>query len=220
VKVGRFGPYVQLGAAQEDEKPRMKSLLPGMTPDTLTLEDAVRLLSLPRSLGTDEETKKEVFADFGRFGPYVKRGDDSRSLAKTDDVFGVTLERALELLRQEKKGGWRSRGPSVIREVGAHPDSKAAIQLLSGRYGPYVTDGTTNASLARGGDPDKLTLEEALGLLRARAAAGPAKRSFQKTPRAARRPTATAAGAVKTRAAGAVKTRAAAKGGRKTARGK
>ena len=182
-KVGRFGPYVQLG--ENDQKPKMKSLLPGMKVDDLTLEDALRLLSLPRSLGTDPETSEEVFADYGRFGPYVKQASDSRSLGAANDVFTVTLEEALVLFKQEKKASWRSRGPKVLREMGEHPESKVPIKLLSGRYGPYVTDGTTNASLARGASPDDLTLEQAVALIRAREAAGPSKKRPKKTKKKA-----------------------------------
>ncbi|MBI4607351.1 MAG: type I DNA topoisomerase [Planctomycetes bacterium] len=172
-KLGRFGPYVQLG--ENEDEPRMKSLLPGMTPEGLTLEEALRLLSLPRSLGVDPETSEEVFADFGRFGPYVKRGSESRSLPRTDDVFSVSLERAVEVLKTEKKG-WRSRAPAVLRELGVHPGSGAPIKLLDGRYGPYVTDGTTNANVPRGSSPESLTLDRALELLRARAEDGPRPR--------------------------------------------
>jgi len=177
-KVGRFGPYVQLG--ENDQEPKMKSLLPGMKLEEVTLEEALRLLSLPRSLGNDPESGEEVFADFGRFGPYVKRASETRSLGEADHVFQVTLERALAIFKEEKKAGWRSRGPKVLREMGEHPASKVPIKLLSGRYGPYVTDGNTNASLGRGANPDDLTLEQAVELIRAREAAGPSKRRPKK----------------------------------------
>jgi len=178
VKVGRFGPYVQLGeAAGNGEKPRMKSLLPGMDPETVGLEDALKLLALPRSLGVDPETGVEVFADFGRYGPYVKRGDDTRSLPKDANIFDVTLERAIQSLKEEKKGpSWRSRGPTVLRELGVSTVTGAPVKLLAGRYGPYVTDGTTNASIPRDAKPEEVTLEQAIELLRARAAAGPPKK--------------------------------------------
>ncbi|HVR75276.1 MAG TPA: type I DNA topoisomerase [Planctomycetota bacterium] len=188
LKTGRFGPYVQLGENGSDEKPKMKSLLPGMTVEDVTLEDALRVLALPRTLGTDPGTGEEVLADFGRFGPYVRCGKESRSIPKTEAVFDVTLERALELLKEEKKGGWRSRGPTVLKELGASPDTKETIKLLSGRYGPYVTDGTTNASLPRDADPEKITPEEAVSLLRARALAGPpAKSKFKKGAKSAKK---------------------------------
>jgi DNA topoisomerase-1 len=179
---GRFGPYVQLGESAEE--PKMKSLLPGMKIEELTVEAALRLLSLPRSLGKEPATGEEVFVDYGRFGPYIKRGTDSRSLPKDEDIFAVTLERAIEIFKQEKPKSWRSRGPTVLRELGPHPVSKAPIKLLSGRYGPYVSDGTTNASLPRGSNPDDLTLEQAVELIQARAGAGkPVQRKKKKKRR-------------------------------------
>ncbi|MCZ6793889.1 MAG: type I DNA topoisomerase [Planctomycetota bacterium] len=181
VKVGRYGPYVQLGDNSGGEKPKMKSLLSGMEPEEVTLEAALKLLSLPRSLGVDPETDEEVFADFGRYGPYVKRGSDSRSLTEDDDVFEVPLARAQALFREERKGGWRARlRAKVLRELGEHPDSKQTIQLLSGRYGPYVTDGEINASLPRGEDPQEMTLERAVDLLREKAASGDGRRRGRK----------------------------------------
>ncbi|MBN1442157.1 MAG: type I DNA topoisomerase, partial [Planctomycetes bacterium] len=175
VKIGRFGPYVQLGENGSSGKPKMKSLLPGMKPEDVTLEEALRLLSLPRRVGADPDSGEDVIADFGRYGPYVKRGSESRSLAAGDDVFAIDLPRALELLRQEKTGGWRGRfQPRVLKELGARPDSGAPVQLLSGRYGPYVSDGETRASLPRGQDPDRVSMEDALELLEKKKAAGPA----------------------------------------------
>ncbi|MBW3613596.1 MAG: hypothetical protein KY392_07035 [Chloroflexi bacterium] len=175
---GRFGPYVQLGASPEkgsSEKPRRASLTRDDDPATLTRERALQLLSLPRTVGRDPESGEEVVANFGRFGPYVKRGDEFRSLDADARVFEVTLDEALELFRQEKptrRGATRT----VLRELGGHPESGVAVRLLEGRYGPYVTDGTTNASLPKDQGPDELTLEGAVELLRAREAAGPAKR--------------------------------------------
>jgi len=186
LKAGRFGPYVQLGDAPEpapkekgkrakkadaDARPKMKSLLPGQTPETLTLDQALRLLSLPRAVGTDPANGEPIVADLGRFGPYVRRGEEYRSLPTPESVFAVTQEEALALLAQPKR--FRRGQPAPIREVGKHPESGAAIQLMSGRFGPYVTDGEINASLQRGTDPAQLTLQDALALLEARRAAGP-----------------------------------------------
>jgi DNA topoisomerase-1 len=179
LKAGRFGPYVQLG--ENDEEPKMKSLLPGWVPEEVTLDAALRLLRLPREVGLDPATQEPVLADFGRYGPYLRRGSDTRSLEDADQIFAIGLDRALEILAQEKKSSFR-RGPKVLRELGAAPAGEP-VKLLEGRYGPYVTDGTTNASLAKGADPAALTLEEALELLRARAAAGP--RSKKKTAKKA-----------------------------------
>jgi DNA topoisomerase-1 len=178
VMSGRFGPYVQLGETPErgsSEKPRRASLTRDDTPGSITLDRAIELLSLPRLVGHDPEHGEDIVANFGRFGPYVKRGSDFRSLAADDEVFTVTLEQATELFRQEKptrRGATRT----VLRELGVHPQSGDAIRLLEGRYGPYVTDGTTNASLPKDLTTDDLTLERAVELLREREGAKPAKR--------------------------------------------
>ena len=175
---GRFGPYVQLGeqpAKGSTEKPRRASLTRGDDPSTITVERALELLALPRSLGPDPSSGEEIVANFGRFGPYVKRGDEFRSLADDDQVFAVTLDEALELFRQEKPT--RRRGsPRVLRELGTHPTSGATIQLLDGRYGPYVTDGTTNASLPKDVGSETVTLESAVLLLQEREGAGKGRR--------------------------------------------
>ena len=175
---GRFGPYVQLGETPEKDsgvKPRRASLTRDDTEASLTRERALELLSLPRLVGRDPEAGEEIVANFGKFGPYVKRGSEFRSLASDADVFGVTLDEAIELFKQEKptrRGATRT----VLRELGPHPDTGSAVRLLEGRYGPYVTDGTTNASLPKDAVADSVTLEGAIELLRAREAAGPAKR--------------------------------------------
>jgi DNA topoisomerase-1 len=174
---GRFGPYVQLGETPErgsTEKPRRASLTRDDDPATITLDRALQLLALPRPVGRDPESGEEIVANFGRFGPYVKRGDEFRSLTSDAQVFEVTLDEALELFRQEKpsrRGGSRK----VLRDLGAHPGSGSSVQLIEGRYGPYVTDGTTNASLPKDASADDLTLDGAIDLLRAREGAGPAR---------------------------------------------
>jgi DNA topoisomerase-1 len=175
---GRYGPYVQLGETPEKaskEKPRRASLTAEDSEATITLDRALELLSLPRSVGRDPASGEEIVANFGRFGPYVKRGADFRSLAADADVFSVTLDEALELFLQEKRSR-RTAGRKVLRDLGPHPDSGAAIQLLEGRYGPYVTDGTTNASLPKDMGNDAVTLEAAVGLLREREGTKPAGR--------------------------------------------
>ncbi len=169
---GRFGPYVQLGESPEKgstDKPRRSSLTKDDSPATMTIERAIELLSLPRLVGSDPATGEEILANFGRYGPYVKRGSDFRSLTSDAQVFDVTLTEALDLLSQEKPT--RRRGAAkVIRELGPHPTSGANLQLLEGRYGPYVTDGATNASLPKDMVTDELTLERAIDLLREREA--------------------------------------------------
>jgi DNA topoisomerase-1 len=187
VKVGRFGPYFQLGEATEGgkkkaAKPKMASLLPGMTPETATLDEALATLAMPREVGTAktaEGTDEPVLAANGRFGPYLKWGKETRSLPAGRSPLEVTLPEALALFAQPKTGGRGrpGRAPAKARrELGEHPQSKAAIKLLDGRYGPYVTDGTTNASLGKDENPDELTLARAVELLAERAAKGPAKK--------------------------------------------
>jgi DNA topoisomerase-1 len=160
---------VQLGETPEKgstEKPRRASLTKDDREDTITLARAVELLSLPRRVGLDPESGEEITANFGRFGPYVKRGSDFRSLASDAAVFEVGLDEAVELFRQEKPS--RRGGRKVLRELGSHPESGAGVQLLEGRYGPYVTDGTTNASLPKDANADEFPLERALELLKER----------------------------------------------------
>jgi DNA topoisomerase-1 len=181
---GRFGPYVQLGETPDKPakgskaaKPKRASLPKGVAEAEADLALALQLLSLPRPLGTHPADGGEVIAGAGRFGPYVKHGDEFRSLEATDDVYAVSLERALELLAQPKRSRRRqSAAPSVLRELGARADTGAAVRLLDGRYGPYVTDGKTNASLPKGADPAALGLREAVEMIDARAAAGPKKK--------------------------------------------
>jgi len=172
---GRFGAYVQLGETPDKgskEKPKRSSLTNGLTESTVTLEEAIKLLELPRELGTHPESNQPVLAGLGRFGPYVRHGDDYRSLVAEDDLFTVTLERALALLAEPKKSGRRQQAKRVIRQIEA-TDGGAALQVLEGRYGPYVTDGETNASIPRGTDPATISLADARGLIEARQNAAP-----------------------------------------------
>jgi DNA topoisomerase I len=180
---GRFGPYVQLGETPErgsTEKPRRASLTRDDDPAAITVERAVQLLALPRLVGRDPDSGEDIVANFGRYGPYVKRGDDFRSLPGDAEVFTVTLDEAVELFRQEKPSR-RGASRRVLRELGAHPDSGEAVRLLEGRYGPYVTDGTTNASLPKELASDAVTLDAAVGLLRAREGAKPRGRGRRST---------------------------------------
>ncbi len=192
VIVGRFGAFVQLGETPEKgskEKPRRASLMPGMSEKTVTLEQAQQLLSLPRELGAHPETGQPIIAGQGRFGPYVKHGDEFRSLDETDDVFTIDLARALELLAAPKKSRRRQAGArTVLRALGNHPQSGAAVNVLSGRYGPYVTDGATNASLPKSQDPEQLSMEQAVELLAARAGL-PKKAGRRGAPAGARKGT-------------------------------
>jgi len=204
---GRFGPYVQLGEAEEGSKvkPKRASLPKGMNPTDATLEFALKLLALPRTLGTHPETGKEIQANVGRFGPYVVHDGDFRSLTKQDDVYTVELPRALELLSQPKGGRGQRAAVEPLRTLGAHPRDGAPVLLFEGRYGPYVKHGDVNASLPKGTGPEEATLEQAIELLAAREAAGPpakkgrrgaarpASKTAAKTPRAAKTPAKSAA---------------------------
>jgi DNA topoisomerase-1 len=173
-RAGRFGPYVQLGEAEEaGGRPRTASLLPGMDPEGLSLEDALRLLTLPRVVGTDPADHQEIVAQNGRYGPYLKKGSDSRSLTVAEQLWSITLPEALEIFAQPKSR--RGRGSAEpLRELGADPATGRPIVLREGRFGPYVTDGETNASLRKQDTVDGLTVERASELLADRRAAGPA----------------------------------------------
>ena len=175
---GRFGPYVQLGENPEKgskAKPKRASLDRGMSEDGVSLDEALRLLSLPRELGTAEDGQT-ILANRGRFGPYVQKDADFRSLEATDDVYTITLERAKELLAKPKGQRRQRAAATELRAMGPHPKGGAAVRILDGRYGPYVTDGETNASLPKGTAPEALTMEQAVELLNARAGSAPAKR--------------------------------------------
>jgi DNA topoisomerase-1 len=174
---GRYGAYVQLGEAPEGkkaEKPKRASLQAGMSETTVTLEEALKLLSLPRVVGTHPDDNVEIVTNFGRFGPYVKHGDEFRSLESEADVFAIGLDAALALLRAPKVVRRRQAAQrTVLRELSSNG---VTFKLLAGRYGPYVTDGTTNASIPKSGNPDALTFEEAAALLEARRNAAPSAR--------------------------------------------
>ncbi|MEJ2482489.1 MAG: type I DNA topoisomerase [Gemmatimonadota bacterium] len=173
--IGRYGPFVQLGDQEEGgEKPKRASLPKGLAPEEVDLSKALRLLSLPRVLG-DHPDGGEVLAGIGRYGPFVVHEGDYRSLQKGDEVLSVTLDRALELLAEPKKGRRRS-APKVLRELGEHPADGEPVRILDGRYGPYVKHGKTNASLPKDLPPESVDMERAVELIAEREARGPAKR--------------------------------------------
>jgi DNA topoisomerase I len=178
---------VQLGETPEGkkaEKPKRASLQSGMTERSVTIEDALRLLSLPRLVGVHPDDKEPVVTNFGRFGPYVKHGDEFRSLESEDDVFNISFDAALELLRAPKQSRRRQSGQrKMLREISGAAGTP--LKLMAGRYGPYVTDGTTNASLPKGTTPEALTYEQAMELLAARREAAPSPRRAPARRRAA-----------------------------------
>jgi DNA topoisomerase-1 len=175
VKSGRYGPYVT-EELENGEKPRTASLFKSMSAETLTLDDALLLLSLPRTLGVDPADGEEVVAANGRYGPYIKKGSDTRSLETEQQLLTVTLEEALALLARPKQRGRRAAAAPPLRELGADPASGKPMVLKNGRFGPYVTDGEVNASLRSGDTVETLTPERAAELLAARREAGPPKK--------------------------------------------
>ncbi len=192
IKQGRFGPYVQLGANDDEEK-KNASLPKGVSPENVNLDLAVKLLSLPRELGVHPVDGQVVIATQGRFGPFLKHGDESRSIPATYSLLEITLEQALEVLAQPKalRGAGRGVAAPPLKTFDPSPATGKAIELRDGRYGLYVTDGQTNASLPKDTSGEDLTFEQAVALLEARAAAGPSKKKGKasKAPKAAKKAT-------------------------------
>ena len=179
VKVGRFGAYIQLGDADDEEK-RNQSLLGNMTVEDLTLEMACKLLTLPRTLGDFPDNGQPIQAFDGRYGPYIKCEKDTRSLPAGLSPLDVSLETAIELLKQPKtRGRGTPKEPIRVYEKPS-PITESEVRILDGRFGPYVTDGTTNASLRKGMEAKEMTFEAALDLLAERAAKGPSKKKKKK----------------------------------------
>ena len=166
-KVGPYGPYVER-ETEEGQKPERSSLPKDADLESVELEVALRYLSLPRTLGDDPETGASVVVGLGRYGPYVRRGKTFANLPTHDDMFTVDLPGALKAIADKKKGG----GRKVIKELGAHPESGADVRVLEGRYGPYVTDGSVNATVPKDTDPAELDMADAVELLAERAAKG------------------------------------------------
>jgi DNA topoisomerase-1 len=202
-KDGRYGPYVtevlpkpsdeggddgsaghpaKKGKKPTGPKPRTGSLLRSMDLQTVTLEDALKLLSLPRVVGVDPASSEEITAQNGRYGPYLKRGTDSRSLTTEDQMFTVTLDEALKIYSEPKRSGRQTASAPPLRELGTDTASGKPMVIKDGRFGPYVTDGETNASLRKGDDVLSITDERASELLADRRARGPVKRTAKKTP--------------------------------------
>ncbi|HEY2593301.1 MAG TPA: topoisomerase C-terminal repeat-containing protein, partial [Chloroflexota bacterium] len=168
-------------------KPRSGSLLRGMDLQTVTLEDALKLLSLPRVVGVDPNTSEEITAQNGRYGPYLKRGTDSRSLATEEQMFDITLDEALKIYSEPKRRAGQRASTPPLRELGVDAATDKPMVIKDGRFGPYVTDGETNASLRKGDDVLSITDERASELLADRRARGPVKRT-KKAPAKKRAP--------------------------------
>jgi DNA topoisomerase-1 len=176
-KSGRFGPYIEMGEGKEAKRASIPKDLPD---GELTLDWAVKLLSLPRTVGEHPETGKPITASIGRFGPYLAHDGKYARLKSTADVFETGMNAAVVKLAEAAERSGPRKGAEPLKVLGAHPTSGGEVKLMAGRYGPYVTDGTTNATLPKAADPDALTLEEAAALIDARAAAGPSKKKSAK----------------------------------------
>jgi DNA topoisomerase-1 len=185
LKSGRFGPYVQLG---EGEKPKRSGIPKGTDASTLDLEAALRLLSLPREVGVHPEDGEPIKANFGRFGPYVAHNKTYASLESADDVFTIGLNHAITLLAEKKAKGFKPRGAQALKELGPHPTSGLVVKIMKGRYGPYVTDGETNATIPNGANPENVTMDEAVALIAEREAKGGGKKKKKAAPKKAAAP--------------------------------
>ncbi len=180
VKHGRYGHYVTEVLPDDavqppPSKPRSASLLTSMSPESMTLADALRLFSLPRVVGADPETREQITAHNGRYGPYLKKGTDSRSLPSEEQLFTVTLDEALAIFAEPKQRTRRA-APEPVKTLGSDPNTSRSVVVKSGRYGPYLTDGETNVTLRDSDEIESLTLERAIQLLAERRAAGPARK--------------------------------------------
>jgi DNA topoisomerase-1 len=178
LKAGRFGPYVQEGEHDDATgmKPRTASLFKDMDPATVTLEDVLPLLALPRDVGVDPADGEMIQSLNGKFGPYLKKGTDSRSIETEAQILTITLDEALKIFAEPKRRRGQAAPKGPLREMGNDPDTDKPIVVKDGRFGPYVTDGETNASLRKGDSVEELTMERALELLEIRRAAGPSKK--------------------------------------------
>jgi len=171
LKIGPYGPYVELESPSEDEKPKRVSLPKGKEPDDVDLEFALRMLQLPRTVGMDPTSGEEIVAGIGRFGPFVRRGKTFASLKGDEALWTVTLPEAVAMLDAKASG---KRLP--LRELGQHPKTGADVVIMSGRYGPYVTDGTVNATIPKGTEPEEIDLDAAVEMIAEKAAKGGGKK--------------------------------------------
>jgi DNA topoisomerase-1 len=197
-RTGRFGPYIQLGEGKEAKRASIPKDI-----DELNLEWAIKLLSLPRNIGAHPESGKDITASIGRYGPYLAHDGKYAKLRSTAEVFDTGMNAAVSMLADAaNRGGAARTKAEPLKVFGAHPESGGEMKLMEGRYGPYVSDGTTNATLPRDMKPDELTEEQAITLITEKAAKGPVKgkkKAPAKKP-AAKKPAAKTAGAKTTAA--------------------
>jgi len=227
-KDGRYGPYVTEilpegtpKTGKKAVKPRTGSLFKAMSLDTVTLDDALKLMSLPRVVGQDAEGV-EITAQNGRYGPYLKKGTDSRSLQSEDQIFTITLEEAEAIYAQPKQRG-RAAAKPPLKELGEDPVSGKPVVVKDGRFGPYVTDGETNATLRSGDSVEEITPERGFELLAEKRAKGPAKKTAKKAAAKkapAKKATSTAAKKTAAKKTAAKKTTAKKTAAKKTTAGK
>jgi DNA topoisomerase-1 len=179
LKTGRFGPYVETPNGEE-EKPKRASLPKGWSPDDLDLANALKLLALPREVGMHPSENEMIEAGVWRYGPSLRMGKIYANLQSVEDVFEIQMNRAVALIDEKKAGGGKGRfqrgAPAPLKELGESPVTGQIIKVLNGRYGPYITDGAVNATLPKDQKPEEVTIDIALPLLAARAAAGPSKK--------------------------------------------
>jgi DNA topoisomerase-1 len=196
LKTGRFGPYVQLGDAEDTDKPKRASLPKGQDPEALDLERAIQLLSLPRDVGEHPETGKMITAGLGRYGPFVLHDGLYANLPSADDIFTIGLNHAVTLLAEKAKSGGR-RGSTALKELGEHPELGGPVNVMSGRYGPYVKHGKVNATLPKDKEPEAITLDEAVALIAAKSTAKPKAKKAATKKTTAKKKTATKKAATK-----------------------
>jgi DNA topoisomerase-1 len=187
VMLGKYGAYLQVGNTSEDKKapkPRRASIPREKDVKEITLEEALKYLSLPRELGKHPDSKEVMTVYDGRFGPYVKAGADMRSLKKTDDKYTITFERALELLKEEKKGRF---GAKLLKDLGTHPGVNKSMGIFEGKFGPYIKVGTVSVSLPKETDPETFTLDQAVTLVASKLGASADKKPAKKAAKPAKK---------------------------------
>ena len=185
LKSGRFGVYVEMPNGDAD-KPKRASLPKTWSPDSITLERALQLLSLPREVGVHPSENEMILAGLGRYGPYLQMGKMYANLPSIEDVLEIQMNRAVAVIDEKKAGGGRGRfgraAPTALKELGESPVTGKPVRVLNGRYGPYINDGETNANVPKEKKPEDVTFDEALSLLAARLEAGGGKRKGRRAP--------------------------------------